>query len=51
MEAKQFGEITNLVDYLRNNLIIAYFCGFDLLNLSLLAGLSAALLITFPKII
>jgi hypothetical protein len=30
MQAERFGEITDLVDYLRNNLIIAHLCGFDI---------------------
>ncbi|KUK07955.1 MAG: Transposase IS4 family protein [Caldanaerobacter subterraneus] len=30
MQAERFGKITDLVDYLCNNLIIAYLCGFDI---------------------
>ncbi len=30
MKAEKFGEISDLIDYLNNNLIIAHLCGFDI---------------------
>lgn len=30
MKCEYFSYITNLVDYLNNNLLIAYYCGFDI---------------------
>ncbi|MEG6567564.1 hypothetical protein V6B95_11420 [Thermoanaerobacterium saccharolyticum] len=30
MKAEKFGEISDFIDYLNNNLIIAHLCGFDI---------------------
>jgi len=43
MKCEGFSQITDLVDYLHNKLVVAYFCGFDITKNLFLTGLMIAL--------